>query len=132
MPHGLAQDGTRPCFRSSVRLVMGKSLQLLQQALQQQAGNCDLPSSTFEQEQRQQGVFQVLKKVVDICVEKNVKRWHRCDSWIQLADVDGGKVSTLWWMFDIGQYSNTVSPAKHLQVGQLSDPYEKKSAELWS
>lgn len=111
---------------------MGKSLQLLQQALQQQAGNCDLPSSTFEQEQRQQGVFQVLKKVVDICVEKNVKRWHRCDSWIQLADVDGGKVSTLWWMFDIGQYSNTVSPAKHLQVGQLSDPYEKKSAELWS
>ena len=43
LPHGpygpiLAQDGTRPCFRSSVRLVMGKSLQLLQQALQQQAG----------------------------------------------------------------------------------------------
>eukprot|EP00434_Breviolum_minutum_P014704 symbB.v1.2.012966.t1/scaffold906.1/size153294/11 len=58
---GLASMVHRPCFRSSVRLVMGKSLQLLQQALQQQ-------------------------------------------------------VSTLWWMFDIGQYSNTVSPAKHLQA----------------
>ena len=26
------------------------------------------------------------------------------------------QVSTLWWMFDIGKYSNTNSPAKHLQV----------------
>ncbi|CAJ1396640.1 unnamed protein product [Effrenium voratum] len=26
------------------------------------------------------------------------------------------QVSTLWWMFDIGQFSNTNSPAKHLQA----------------
>ena len=26
------------------------------------------------------------------------------------------QVSTMWWMFDIGQFSNTNSPAKHLQV----------------
>ncbi|CAJ1447977.1 unnamed protein product [Effrenium voratum] len=28
------------------------------------------------------------------------------------------QVSTLWWMFDIGQFSNTNSPAKHLQALQ--------------
>eukprot|EP00435_Cladocopium_sp_Y103_P012755 s634_g3.t1 len=58
---GLAAVVHRPCFQSSARLVMGQSLPLLQQALQQQ-------------------------------------------------------VSTLWWMFDIGKYSNTNSPAKHLQA----------------
>jgi len=26
------------------------------------------------------------------------------------------QVSTMWWMFDIGQYSNTNSPAKHFQA----------------
>eukprot|EP00930_Biecheleria_cincta_P006318 TRINITY_DN107307_c0_g1_i1.p1 TRINITY_DN107307_c0_g1~~TRINITY_DN107307_c0_g1_i1.p1 ORF type:complete len:421 (-),score=88.80 TRINITY_DN107307_c0_g1_i1:121-1350(-) len=26
------------------------------------------------------------------------------------------QVSTLWWMFDIGQYSNTNNPGKHLQA----------------
>eukprot|EP00439_Symbiodinium_sp_Y106_P031325 s4123_g3.t1 len=26
------------------------------------------------------------------------------------------QVSTLWWMFDLGQYSNTNNPAKHLQA----------------
>ena len=29
------------------------------------------------------------------------------------------QVSTLWWMFDIGQYSNTNSPAKHLQARSM-------------
>lgn len=28
------------------------------------------------------------------------------------------QVSTLWWMFDIGQYTNTNSPAKHLQAAR--------------
>ncbi|CAK9017630.1 unnamed protein product [Durusdinium trenchii] len=58
---GLAAVMHRPCFQSSVRLLLGRSLQPLQQALQQQ-------------------------------------------------------VSTMWWMFDIGQFSNTNSPAKHLQA----------------
>lgn len=35
----------------------------------------------------------------------------RCEAAVQQ------QISTMWWMFDIGQYSNTNSPAKHFKAG---------------
>ncbi|CAK0871459.1 unnamed protein product [Prorocentrum cordatum] len=35
---------------------------------------------------------------------------------LPLSDALRQQLSTMWWMFDIGQYSNTNSPAKHLEA----------------